>query len=369
MDRPASPTCSRRTIVAGGFALLALPSAATKSPRAGLIAGTYAQEGGAGLYPLTPANVGWTAGPPISAIRNASFGVQAARHGLRYLLEETEQGQLGVYDRDYRARAMRSTLGADPCHVALSPDQSAIAIANYSGGSVALWRLDPVTGLPQGEAQLVRHEGSGPDTARQAGPHAHWVGFSANARWLHAVDLGADAVFAHRFDPRTQRLGETRVAYRAAPGAGPRHLARHPRLPVAYLVAELANTVTVLDAQDDGTFRARGVSSTLPGDFRGTSYAAHIALNASGTRLYVSNRGHDSIAVFAVEQDGAVRLIQHVPCGGHWPRFFLLREERGEMLVANQRSGTVGLLSVERDGRLRATRRSISIPGVAFLGR
>jgi 6-phosphogluconolactonase len=105
------------------------------------------------------------------------------------------------------------TLGADPCHVALSPDGRALAVANYSSGTVALWKLDPRSGLPIGEAERIVHAGSGPNQERQAGAHAHWVGFAPGAPLLHSVDLGADAVFAHHFDPRSGGLAKTTVAY------------------------------------------------------------------------------------------------------------------------------------------------------------
>lgn len=331
-----------------------------------LIAGTYANEGGPGLMLLHADHDGWRAGNVASSIRNASFGVRSTR-GVRYLLDEQSAGGLGIFDAGLRQLARFSTLGADPCHAALSPDQRMLAVANYSSGSVALWQLDGRTGLPRGEAQRIDHRGNGPNADRQAGPHAHWVGFAAGGRQLHAVDLGADAIFLHHIDPRKQSISDTSIAYRAEPGSGPRHLARHPRLPVAYLVAELANTVTVLQATDDGRFRAKATLSTLPAGIVGTSAAAHIALNHAGTRLYVSNRGHDSIAVFAVARDGTLTPMQHASCGGHWPRLFLLNEARGEMLVANERSGNVARLQLRGDGGLAAPTRGVAVPGVVFL--
>lgn len=337
-------------------------------PRAGLIAGTYAREGGAGLVPLVRGARGWTTGTAHAAIRDASFGVAARGGRLRYLVEEQRRGSLSVYDPLFRRLVVVPTLGADPCHVALSADGRSLAAANYSSGSVALWSLDPVSGLPRGRAQLINHEGDGPNKERQAGPHAHWVGFTADGAVLHSVDLGADAVFAHRLDRRTGRHLETAIAYRAEPGAGPRHLARHPRAPFAYVVAELENTVTVLRAAPDGTFRRQAMVSTLPSGFGGASAAAHIAVNRAGTRLYVSNRGHDSIAVFEIGRGGGLRLLQHVGCGGHWPRFFRLVEDRGEMLVANERSGGVARLPLRRDGGLDAPAGVTRLPGVVFIG-
>jgi len=355
---------TRRTTIAGGLAAIALPSIASAARADMLVAGTYANEGGKGLYPLTSAGGQWMVGEALGSIPDASFGVTSPTLGSYFVLREGDRGSLGIYDRDYRQFATRSTLGSGPCHIALSADQSAIAVANYSTGNVAVWRLDK-SGVPDGEAQSVQHEGTGPNVNRQAGPHAHWVGFTKDGRWLHAVDLGADAIFAHAFAAGT--LGATKIAYRAPAGSGPRHLARHPRLPIAYLVSELANTLTVLAANDDGTYRASATLPTLPAGFTAASQAAHIAVNAAGTRLYVSNRGHDSIAVFALEPNGDARPIQHVASGGHWPRFFLLLEERREMLVANERSGTVVVFTIDGEGRLTPKPGSVTVPGVVFL--
>lgn len=361
---------SRRLFIGASLALGIDPALARPRPGgARLIAGTYASEGGPGLALLHAERDGWRAGNVLRSIRNASFGVRSSRLGVRYLLDEQPQGGLGIYDRGLRQLARFSTHGADPCHAALSPDGRMLAVANYTSGSVALWQLDARTGLPTGEARRIEHRGSGPNRERQAGPHAHWVGFAAEGRHLHAVDLGADAIFLHHVTRGTRDIAESSIAYQAEPGSGPRHLARHPRLPIAYLVAELANTVTILVAEPDGRFTAKATVATLPTGFAGESAAAHIALNRTGTRLYVSNRGHDSIAVFAVASDGTLTPIQHAACGGHWPRLFLLDEARGEMLVANERSGNVARLRLRADGRLAPAERGVALPGVVFLAR
>lgn len=358
----ASP--SRRALIGSAVALGICPTALlARRTETGLIAGTYRNEGGPGLMPLRPGPGGWTTGTPVPAIRNASFGVRGAT-GLRYLLDEQTEGRLGIYDASLRRIADACTLGADPCHAALSRDGRRLAVANYSSGTVALFALDHA-GRPIGEARRIAHEGSGPDRARQTGPHAHWVGFAAGGTQLHAVDLGADAVFLHRIGAKGAI--DTSIAYRTDAGAGPRHLARHPKLPIAYLVTELANTVTVLRAHPDGRFTALATLSTLPRGFTGASAGAHIAINRGGTRLYLSNRGHDSIAVFAIDGTGALTPIQHAACGGHWPRLFLLREEAGELLVANQRSGNIARLALVKDGRLGPAAHGTDLPGVVFL--
>ncbi len=355
---------TRRALVGSAVALGACPTALFARTGSGLIAGTYASEGGPGLVSLAHGAQGWRSGAVRAGIRNASFGVRSAATGMRYLLEEQTQGMVGVYTAGLVRRGGASTLGADPCHAALSPDGRRLAVANYSSGSVALFTLDRA-GQLAGEARSIQHEGSGPNRERQTGPHAHWVGFSAGGTQLHSVDLGADAVFLHRLG--AGGAVDTSIAYRTEPGAGPRHLARHPRLPIAYLVTELANTVTVLRAHADGRFSALATLSTLPKGFSGASAGAHIAVNAAGTRLYISNRGHDSIAVFAIGGDGALTPLQHAGCGGHWPRLFLLREGDREMLVANERSGNIARLAIGADGLLGTAAKGVALPGVVFL--
>jgi len=360
----SASSLSRRALIGSAVALGTCPTALLAgAPAAGLIAGTYVNEGGPGLVPLMHGPKGWRTGAPVAAIRNASFGVHGST-GLRYLLDEQTEGRLGVYDASLKRIAEASTLGADPCHAALSQDGRRLAVANYSSGSVALFVLDRA-GRPIGEAMRIQHEGSGPNRARQAAPHAHWVGFSAGGTQLHSVDLGADAVFLHRIGAKGAI--DTSIAYRTDPGAGPRHIARHPKLPIAYLVTELANTVTVLRTHADGKFTALATLSTLPKGFTGESFGAHIQVNGAGNRLYISNRGHDSIAVFAIDGAGGLTPIQHAACGGHWPRLFLLREAAGEMLVANERSGNIARLSVAKDGRLGTAAHGIDLPGVVFL--
>ena len=367
----------RRAVIAGiGIQMastIPIPTMASASKAFTLFASGYRAEGGQGLLPLSyaPGRERWAAGTPVAAAPNISFAVHHPRHPLVYGTEEDANGSIsvlriaaGMWHRIARV----PTDGASPCHVAIHPSGTALAVANYVGGSVTTFRLDPVTGLPRGGGQVVKHHGTGPDTARQESPHAHWVGFTPGREWLHAVDLGADTIFAHRFDPRTGMLEETVAAYRATPGAGPRHLVRHPSRPIAYVVSELDNRVTVLRTDEVPRFTAIADVSTLPASFRGKSQAAGIAVNANVTRLYVSNRGHDSIAVFTIDTAGGLTPIQHVGCGGRWPRHMHMLERDRRLLVTNQHSGTISTFRIGRDGRLDLHGPGVSVPGVAFIG-
>jgi 6-phosphogluconolactonase len=356
---------TRRELLAGLVAtgtLATLPVAA-RSPRPALVAGTYAGKGGGGLYLIDPTATGWQVGDPIGKLTDLSFGVS---HGYKsYFVHESPKGRLIATDRAGGILTDLASGGDDPCHVAIDRRTAMLAVANYSSGSVAVYPLNR-NGIP-GAPTVRQQRGTGPRTNRQSGPHAHWVGFTPDSRYLHAVDLGADAVFAYTM--RGAIPSQPRVAWQAPAGSGPRHLARHPRLPVAYVVTELANTLLTLTAKPDGSFTTRSSQSLLPRGFTGESYAAHIALDRAGRRLYASNRGHDSIAVFDLGVDGTPRPIQHIACGGDWPRFFLLLEDAGLLLVANERSGNVAVFRIGPDGRLTATGETLAIPGVVFLDR
>ena len=372
--------------MAAGLGAGLLPGIAGAARVRRVVAGTYAAEGGEGLYRLghDAATGRWTLAPPVAAIRNASFAVRDG-HGRWYALDESDGGRVTAYGPGWRVLGSAPSGGAGPCHLALDRAGRCLAVANYGGGSVGLVQLDRREGVG-GRPAVFAHAGSGPNAERQAEPHAHWVGFSPDQRWLHAVDLGADTIFAYGFDPRTRTLAPPQPAWRAPAGAGPRHLARHPRLPVAYVVCELSNQLMMLEVLADGRFATRATLSTLPAGFAGASQVAHVAIDRAGQRLYVSNRGHNSIAVFVIEADGTPRPVQHVDSGGDWPRMFLLVEDARQMLVGNERSGTVAVLGIARDGTLTgasgtggsgttgsgtggdATGQVLTVPGVAFLG-
>jgi 6-phosphogluconolactonase len=331
-----------------------------------LFVGTYSNAGGAGLYPLRRAAGVWSLGEPFAGAANASYGACSARRGVHYLLDEQREGMLGVFRHDrgaWQALARVPTGGREPCYAALSPDENWLAVANYGSGSLALFRLDDA-GLT-GEPVAVRpHSGHGPNAERQDGPPAHCAVISPDANWLYQPDLGTAEIRAFAYDPARGLTGVERTAGRAPAGSGPRHLVFHPRQPIALLVSELASSLTVLDV-GDGTLTERQCISTLPDGFDGDSLGGHLALNAAGTRAYVTNRGHDSIAVFAVD-GGTLSLIGHTPSGGPSPRFFALLEDQPTLLVAHEEGNSVGVFDVHDDGTL-AQSAWVDVPGPAFI--
>jgi 6-phosphogluconolactonase len=333
--------------------------------------GTNAGNGGAGLHPLCfSADAGWKVRDACPDIRNASFATYSSRHALYYIVDEQKDGAVGAY----RATAAGwqqiervPTGGAEPCYVALNATQDRLAVANYGSGSIAVYRLDDASGVPRDAPEVLRrHSGSGPVADRQDGPHAHCVCFSPDQRWLYHVDLGADAVFAYPFDAETGAVGDSCVAYAAPAGSGPRHLTFHPTLPVAVLASELASTLTLLRI-DDGALVATQTVSTLPVNFAGQSIAGHVCINRAGDRVYVTNRGHDSIAVFALELNGSTSLLQHVPSGGASPRAFVLLEDQRQLVLVNEEAGNVAVFSILANGTLAPHHQVLPVPGAVFV--
>ncbi|PTW47541.1 6-phosphogluconolactonase [Sphingomonas faeni] len=328
--------------------------------------GTYAGGGGAGVYPLSRTG---SVGAPYPDARNASFGTYSSRFDLHYLVDEQDDGALGVHRRTASGwvRLARVPVdGAAPCHIALNRTQSCVAVANYASGNVSVFQLDPASGLPIGQPTVHANDGSGPDPERQQSSHAHWVGFGFDNQFLYVADLGTDEVLAFAFDAERATLGEPYTALKAVPGSGPRHLLFHEQHPQsAYLACELDSTLVALTVEGRD-LKPRASLSTLPAGWHGANIVAHIGANTAGDRLYVSNRGHDSIAVFALNERGDPTLLQHIASGGASPRFFMVLEEENRMIVVHERDQRVTMLDILPDGTLAPTDFAVHVPGAAY---
>jgi 6-phosphogluconolactonase len=262
---------------------------------------------------------------------------------------------------------MQSSGGRGPCYVSVDRVGRAVLVANYDSGTVALLPVDGAGSV--GPASIViQHAGHGPNAERQEGPHAHSIVANLNDRFALAADLGADRVFVYELDTRAGALRHREQGDAVMhPGSGPRHLAFHPRLPMVFVANELDSTVTSLRFDDDrGVLSPISSASTLPASWRGENYPADIHVSSSGNIVYVSNRGHDSIAVLRIGASGTLTLIDTVSTGGNWPRNFSLDPTGRWLLAANQRSNTIVVL--HRDpatGRLTMTDRHLDIPSPA----
>jgi 6-phosphogluconolactonase len=271
-------------------------------------------------------------------------------------------------------RGEQPSEGGAPCFVSVDRSGRVALVANYAGGSVALLSIQPDGALAPA-AYVVQHKGKGPNAERQEAPHAHCILPDPSNRFALAADLGVDRVFVYRLDlggKSLRHVDDGDAVMR--PGAGPRHIAFHPKLPLVFVANELDSTVATLRFDGErGALSPLDTHSTVPAVWNGTNYPADIHVAASGRTLYVSNRGHNSIAVFSVaESTGALVLDQVVPTAGDWPRNFSLDPTGRWLLVANQRSNSVVVFGRDpENGRLTPTRQRIAIPSpvcLRFLG-
>ena len=252
-----------------------------------------------------------------------------------------------------------------PAHVTVDKTGRMVVVANYTGGSVAAFRLQD-DGRLAGRTALIQHEGSSTNKQRQSEPHAHSVNFSTDNRVVVAADLGMDKVMIYRADPATGKLTANDPPFAAvAAGSGPRHLAFHPSGKYAYVINELSSTVTAL-AYDPATSGLREIQtiSTLPEGYSGESYTAEVLVHPSGAFLYGSNRGHDSIAVFRIDQGtGKLTPLERESTQGKTPRNFRIDPSGGYLFAANQASDSVVVFRIDANtGEVTATGASVKVP-------
>jgi 6-phosphogluconolactonase len=256
-----------------------------------------------------------------------------------------------------------SSKGPGPCHISVDRTGKAALIANYGGGSVASYRIEKDGKLSEA-ASFHQHQGKGPNTRRQEGPHAHSINLSPDNRFAIVADLGTDELKVYRFDAQTAMLTpHEQAGFKPAAGSGPRHFTFHPNGKWAYVNGELDNTVTALswDAKA-GIFKPLNTQSTLPADFKGSNTTAEVRVHPNGKTVYVSNRGHESIAVFRVRPDGGVEPLQHMSVQGQMPRNFVLDPSGAWLLAANQRSDNIVVFRVDAPtGKLELSGKGIIV--------
>jgi 6-phosphogluconolactonase len=264
---------------------------------------------------------------------------------------------------DLKFLNQKASHGGSPCYVTLDGKRKFVLLANYEAGNVSVLPINRDGSL--GEAvSVVQHRGSSVNRARQQGPHAHCIIMDRLNNYAFAVDLGIDKIIAYRFDARKGTLiSHTEVE--STPGAGPRHLTFHPNNKLAYVINELDSTLTTFTYESNqGKLRPQQSVSTLPTDHSGENSCADVHVSPNGKFLYGSNRGHDSIVVFAIDaKSGRLTYVEHVSTSGKTPRNFTIDPTGTFLLAANQKSDTVVTFRIDpRTGRLRSTGHIAEIP-------
>jgi len=339
--------------------------------------GTYTRKGTEGIYTtvLDPAT-GRLSKPVLAAkARHPSFVAIHPSKRFLYAVGEGARPSTGggkgavAFSVDPESGKLtelnqQDAGGTGPCHLAVDPAGTRLIVANYGSGSVAVFPVG-VDGRLGERSQLIQHEGSGPNERRQKGPHAHGVTLDVTGRYAFICDLGIDKVMVYRLSREsTTLLPADPPAAVTPPGGGPRHAAFAPDGRHLFVINELDSTVTTYrwDAAA-GALRQLGTVSTLPSDFKDRNTTAEIAVHPSGRFVYGSNRGHDSIAVFACDaESGKLDRVQIQPCGGETPRCFTLDPSGRFLLVANQATSSIVVYRVDpKSGRLTPTGNEISV--------
>ncbi|OKL40502.1 lactonase family protein [Pontibacter flavimaris] len=251
------------------------------------------------------------------------------------------------------------SIGKLPVYITMGHEDKTVLVANYTSGNIAVLPVQADGSLDHA-SELHQHEGGGPDWERQESAHAHCIVFSPDRRFVFVVDLGTEKIMRYYPDTRHGKLVPTEpaVAFNALAATGPRHMRFHPNGRFSYLIHELTSIVSVLAYDEQqGSFTALQTIATIPESYTAENKCSGIQVSPDGKFLYGSNRGHNSIVVYAIKvSSGLLTLVEHVPSGGDWPREFALTPAGDFLLTANQKSDTVDSFNIDKaTGRLTPT--------------
>jgi 6-phosphogluconolactonase len=322
---------------------------ATSSLSANLLVGTYTKKGSKGIYVLSfdTATGKATEISHTDGANNPSFLTISKDHGQVYAVNEDSDGKVSVYsfiDNKLNLIQEKTSKGADPCYITLSPDQTNLLVANYSGGNITSYHrfADGRLSNPQ---QFIQHEGKSVNEARQEKAHVHGIFFSPDGKYVLTPDLGMDEISIYPYQikngPPLQIQKTSKI--QSSPGAGPRHLCFSSNGNYLYIIEELTGSISVYRFN-------KGIASfiqkvyTHPKSFRGVAGSADIHLSPDGLFLYASNRGDENnIVSFKVLQNGKLeeKTIQYTSTEGKAPRNFTISKDGNWLLVANQNSDNI----------------------------
>jgi 6-phosphogluconolactonase len=331
---------------------------------------------GEGIYSFTfnPESGQLTPHGLTANVRNPSYLCFDSKGHFLYCVNELKEfqgeagGSVSAFRIDQETGSLtylnsRSTRGTDPCHIALERTGKFVAVANFMSGSVCV--LPILADGSVGESTcFIQHDGSSIHPQRQTGPHAHAVVFDAAGKFVFVPDLGMDKVMIYRFDPRHGTLTPGDVpSIATAPGAGPRQLVMHPNNSYAYLINELNSTMVAYgyDARKGALTELQTVS-TLPQEYAEHSSCAEVQITPDGRFLYGSNRGHDSIVIYAIGSDGLLSLVGHESTRGCIPRNFEIDRTGSFLVAANQDTDNLVTFRIDKmTGNLTAIGDSVTV--------
>lgn len=367
------------TLVCDGMATATAASARSRGPSEYRVYfGTYTGGKSRGIYAsrLDVATGKLTAPELVGEAKNPSFLAVHPDGKHLYSVGEIEdfggkkEGAVAAWSIDpasggLKALNQQSSRGAAPCHLVVDRMGHWVLVANYTGGNVAVL---PITGDGSlGPAScMVQHQGWSANQQRQREPHAHSINLDAANRYAIAADLGTDKLVIYEFDARRGVLEAAGIPFTAlAPGSGPRHFAFQPAGRLAFVINELAQTITSLrwDADTGGLHEMTTVSSLPPGLRVEGNSTAEVQVHPNGKFVYGSNRGHNSIAVFKVEKSGRqLTLVEHESTQGRTPRGFGIDPTGRWLIAGNQDSDTAVVFGIDaKTGALTPTGQTVEV--------
>lgn len=340
-----------------------------------LFVGSYAEAANTGIYvyELDRTNQQLRRLDEVSGLKNPTFLNADGVNNKLYAIEEKnvgdggKMGQVVTFDIDPEAGRLTELNRADSIkpstsHIQRDHNSNYLVVSGYHGGNVGLLKLtDGGKSIKLVDEQ--QHEGHGPHPERQDRPHPHSAQFSPDNRFALVADLGLDKIKVYALDETNDKLvyqGEGVTP----PGAGPRHLAFHPNGQYLYSINEVDSTITLFNYDTNtGDLASVQTVTTLPEDFEGENTTAEIAISKGGRYLYVSNRGHDSIAQYTIDaENGKLTFVERVSTEGGHPRHFALTPDGDYLIVANRDSNNLVLFSVDQQtGKLKFTGATASV--------
>jgi len=339
--------------------------------------GTYTGAKSQGIYVSRLDTASGELSAPTLAAKavNPSFVAIAPDHRFLFAVNESDKfnGQTGGAVAAFNLDATTGQLefldqqlsgGTSPCHITVEPAGKFVLVANYGSGSVEVLPVQ-TNGYLGSPTAVIQHHGSSINPQRQAGPHAHCVAVDAVTHRVFACDLGLDKVMIYRLNETTGALTANETPWAVVkPGSGPRHIIFSPDEQHAYVINEMGGTLTAFDYdQEHGALKEIQTVSTLPEDFHGKNTDAEVALLPSGKFIYGSNRGDDSIAVFAVNKSsGRLSFVERQSSRGKVPRGFAIDPTGQYLIAANQNSDSVAVFRINaRTGQLTWTGQTVEV--------
>lgn len=336
-----------------------------------LFTGTYTGSGSKGIYVYQFDASKGTASllSNTDSVANPSYLTVSGDGKYVYAVNETHPGYVSSFSFNKKNAKLsfinsQPTGGFDPCYVANDNSGKWLVVANYTGGSVAVFPVSK-DGYLQPSTQLIQDSGSSVNKERQEKAHVHSTIFSPDQKFLFTPDLGTDKVMIYEFKPSLMKpLVPASPPYEITVGGdGPRHFVFHPNKKYAYLISELSGAVSAYNYHDGKLEKFQNINAH-PEDFKGVIGSADIHISPDGMFLYVSNRGDENtITIFSVEQTGRLKLQGYQSTMGKTPRNFIIDPTGNYLLVANQGSDNIVIFKRDKEtGMLSETGNEIKVP-------